>query len=176
MDMLGQQYSTNQYAIGRGSFEKGLIVSGTLPSVISDQQVQGVLDNLIRQGYLAPEDGNRLYAVYTPPNVQVQRSGLIGPGPNSFLGYHDTFADPAIIQLRYADSVFEDAGRSRDIATISVAHANGANEPYADIPGCDGTAIPLGAFACLDRAASRDAFGTVVLVVRTIDTSRWLVP
>jgi hypothetical protein len=87
-----------------------------------------------------------------------------------------TVADPAVIQLRYNVSLFKAAGRKVDLATVTVAHANGADDPFVEIPSCEGTGIPLGAFACLDRAASRKGGGAVVLVVRTVDTSRWVVP
>jgi hypothetical protein len=87
-----------------------------------------------------------------------------------------TIADPAVIELRYNLSVFKNAGRTPTLATLTVAHANGPDDPFVEIPSCEGTGIPLGAFACLDRAASRKGGGTVVLVVRTIDTSRWIVP
>jgi hypothetical protein len=87
-----------------------------------------------------------------------------------------TVADPAVIQLRYNLAVFKGAGRAADLATLTVAHANGPDDPFVVIPSCEGTGIPLGAFACLDRAASRKRDGAVVLVVRTTDTSRWVVP
>jgi hypothetical protein len=87
-----------------------------------------------------------------------------------------TVADPAVIKLRYDLNVFKNAGRSADPAGLTVAHANGPDDPFVVIPSCDGTGIPLGAFACLDRSASRKVAGAVVLVVRTIDTSRWIVP
>jgi hypothetical protein len=86
-----------------------------------------------------------------------------------------TIADPAIIQLRYNLVVFKNAGRAADPATLSVAHADGPDDPFVVIPSCEGTGIPLGAFACLDHAASRKVTGAVVLIVRTVDTSRWIV-
>ena len=36
--------------------------------------------------------------------------------------------------------------------------------------------MPLGAVACVDRAASREDGDDVIMVVRAIDTSRWIVP
>ena len=87
-----------------------------------------------------------------------------------------TIADPAVIELRYNLSVFKNAGRSPTPATLTVAHANGPDDPFVVIPSCEGTGIPLGAFACLDHSASRKVGGAVVLVVRTTDTSRWIVP
>ncbi len=90
-------------------------------------------------------------------------------------GLDATLADPAVIQLTYGLFVFKNAGRSADPATLTVEHADGAGDPYVPIPSCEGTGIPLGAFACLDHAASRKSNSSVVLVIRTIDTSRWIV-
>jgi hypothetical protein len=86
-----------------------------------------------------------------------------------------TLADPAVIQLRYDVALFTDAGEPADPTTVSVGHADGANQPYDDVPACAGNAIPLGAFACIDHTASRIVSGTLVAVIRTTDTSRWII-
>ena len=60
-------------------------------------------------------------------------------------------------------------------ALLKVARAEDATEPYAVLPDCLGTVVPTGAVACVDRDASRRVDGDVIMVVRTTETSRWLV-
>ena len=86
-----------------------------------------------------------------------------------------TLADPAVIELLYDRSLFNAAGVAADPAKRTVAHADGPDDPYVDIPVCAGRSIPLGAVACLDRQASFKTAGTVKFVIRTVDTSRWVV-
>jgi hypothetical protein len=95
MDLLSQ-YSTAQYQIGRGSWEKGLDVPSQLPALLADSDIQGMVQNLVSQGYLAPPDGNRLYVVFTAPGVEVSMGGETSgtePGINHFLGYHGIFRE-----------------------------------------------------------------------------------
>ena len=86
-----------------------------------------------------------------------------------------TAADPAIIRFHYANSLFVEAGVPADPAKLQVAHANTADQPYTDIPVCVGRGIQTAYPSCLDRKASTKVAGGVMLVVRTIDTSRWVV-
>lgn len=105
LDMLAQ-YSTSQGGhIGRGTFDG----SWTLPqddwmaSVIHDQTIRDVLDSEIAGGVLPAPDGNRLYFVYTPPNINVQAGGEASNGtPVGFGGYHDSFVDLAGQTVYYA--------------------------------------------------------------------------
>ena len=83
-------------------------------------------------------------------------------------------ADPAVVELRYDTTLFDGNGPAADPATLTVGHANGAGA-YEDIPSCEGRGLPLGAFACVDRLASRMDGNTLVMVVLTTDTSRWIV-
>ena len=61
-------------------------------------------------------------------------------------------------------------------ADLKVAHANGPGDAYDVVPTCQGTTLPPGAIACVDLTASREDGGDVIMVVRTTDTSRWIVP
>jgi hypothetical protein len=87
-----------------------------------------------------------------------------------------SLAHPATIELRYDRSLLAAAGKPFQSAALSVAHAFGGGE-YVDISDClaDG-AIAAGAFACVDRRplASRVDGSDVILVIRTIRTSRWI--
>jgi hypothetical protein len=115
------------------------------------------------QSTIAQLDGQQVKGEIGVP-MEVHASGLDA-----------TIADPAVIVLRYAVQLFADAGKPADPAQTDVGHADGGSQPYTTIPSCEGIAIPLGAFACVDRGASRLSGGDVVMVVRTVDTSRWIV-
>ena len=54
------------------------------------------------------------------------------------------------------------------------AAADQPDATYADVPDCAGRDILLGAFACLDVGASHTEGKDLVLVIRTVDTSRWI--
>jgi hypothetical protein len=89
-------------------------------------------------------------------------------------GLQATFADPVVIELRYDSTLFTSTTPPPDPARLVVGHADGPGATYADIPVCAGRDIPLGAFACLDVGASHTEGRDVVLVIRTVDTSRWI--
>ena len=113
--------------------------------------------------------------VVVEPLDGVTVKGAVGvPMKVHATGLDATLADPAVIQLRYVRSLFTAAGVAADPGKLTVAHADGPDDPYVDIPVCVGRSIPLGAVACLDRQASFKTAADVLLVVRTIDTSRWV--
>ena len=90
-------------------------------------------------------------------------------------GLDVTPENPAVLKLRYDKSLFVAGGPPDDPALLKVARAEDATEPYAVLPDCLGTVVPTGAVACVDRDASRRVDGDVIMVVRTTETSRWLV-
>ena len=89
-------------------------------------------------------------------------------------GLQATFADPVVIELRYDSTLFTSTTPPPDPAKLVVGHADGPDATYADVPACAGRDIPLGAFACLDVGASHTEGKDLVLVIRTVDTSRWI--
>lgn len=89
-------------------------------------------------------------------------------------GLQATFADPVVIELRYDSTLFTSTTPPPDPAKLVVGHADGPDATYADVPDCAGRDIPLGAFACLDVGASHTEGKDLVLVIRTVDTSRWI--
>jgi hypothetical protein len=95
--------------------------------------------------------------------MQVHATGLVA-----------NVADPAVVELRYDTTLFGGQRPAADPATLDVGHADGPGLPYTDIPSCEGRGLPVGAFACVDRLASRVDGNALVMVVRTIDTSRWV--
>jgi hypothetical protein len=96
MDMLGE------YGVARGELVNHGIVAGTATSAASvdDTTLQQTLDNDIADGLLPPPDTNRLYIVFTAPNVDVTQGGQ--DSAHNFYGYHDFFAGPAGAQIYYA--------------------------------------------------------------------------
>lgn len=86
-------------------------------------------------------------------------------------------ADPAVIVLRYDASLFGGKGEpSAEPGALTIGHASGPATAYDPVPTCLGRgAMPLEETACVDLAASRvDDDGAVVMVVRTVTTSRWI--
>ena len=88
-------------------------------------------------------------------------------------------ADPAVIELRYDATLFDGYGhparRPGDRSRWS--HADGPDDPYFAhpvLPGPRGHAAR--ATFCLRRPVAPAAVdgNTLVMVVRTIDTSRWI--
>ena len=87
--------------------------------------------------------------------------------------------DPAVIELRYDQDLLYKSGRTSDPAALVVkrrAWEKGLFDALVDCPASG--IIPPGEAACVDRrpGASRTlADGDVVMVVRAIETSRWIV-
>jgi hypothetical protein len=104
LDQL-QEYSEPGSVIGRGSLVGGRIgpVNLAAGQTITDQSIQGALNQYITTGGIVAPDPNRLYFVFTPPNVHVQfgseNSFNTDPG---FLGYHYSFTDSAGATVYYA--------------------------------------------------------------------------
>jgi hypothetical protein len=96
MDLL------NEYGCGRGNFEDGVIhpVNPARGNVVDDTEIRYLLDAGIRQGEFDQPGPNQLYVVFTEPDVLVTAGGA--DSQNQFLGYHDTFYDPAIGPVYYA--------------------------------------------------------------------------
>ncbi len=84
-----------------------------------------------------------------------------------------SFAYPAVLRLGYTAAALRWAGAPADPARLDVARAEGSGA-YADIPRCESHEIPLGATSCLDVESSSRTGGGVLLVVRTVQLSRWV--
>ena len=116
MDQL-KEYSEPGYVIGRRSLTDGRIGPVSLSSgqTITDASIQQSLNGYITSpnGGLKAPDPNRLYFVFTPPNVHVQTSN----GENSisnFLGYHSSFIDSKGARVNYA-VVVDQAGNAATV-------------------------------------------------------------
>ena len=131
-----------------------------------------------------PADGQRGAADHRPRRCDGQASSLWRACP--VRGRHrrpdegardrasrPTFADPAVIELRYDASLFTAPGTlPADPAVLVVKHADGPERPLRGHPGpaCGRGAMPLGATSrAWTRSASRTEDGGLVLVVRTTD-------
>jgi hypothetical protein len=88
MDML------NEYGIGRGLLVDHGLVAGTASSAASvdDTTLQQSITSAIFSGLLRPPDANRLYLVFTAPNVDVTQGGQ--DSAHNFFAYHDFFSGP----------------------------------------------------------------------------------
>ena len=147
------------------SFVQNTASSGNKTSA-EDPQVASLLipvtDPNGAEATIKPLDGLSVSGAVGVP-MQVHATGLVA-----------NVADPAVVELRYDTTLFGGKGPAADPATLDVGHADGPGDPYTDIPSCEGRGLPVGAFACVDRLASRVDGNTLVMVVRTIDTSRWI--
>jgi hypothetical protein len=96
MDML------NEYGVGRGVLVDHGIVSGTnsYAASVDDTAIQQTLASAMASGILQPPDANRLYLVFTAPNVDVTQGGE--DSLHNFYGYHDYFAGPGGQSIYYA--------------------------------------------------------------------------
>jgi hypothetical protein len=90
-------------------------------------------------------------------------------------------AEPVVISLRYDQTLLRDEGRPLNPDRLVVARAQGPGMSYENVPECDGRLVPATTTACVDRrgkrapVTSRREDGDVVLVVRAVVTSRWMV-
>jgi hypothetical protein len=90
LDMLTQA----GYGVGRGTYLDSDRDLATLPTVLSDGQIQAELQLHIDTGFLQAPDANRLYVVYVAPNVEVTLDNMTSgqePHVSHFAGYHDCF-------------------------------------------------------------------------------------
>ncbi|HLJ94497.1 MAG TPA: DUF4214 domain-containing protein [Gemmataceae bacterium] len=96
MDML------NEYGVGRGQLVANGIVAGadSSASKVNDTALQQTIEDSIGTGILQPANPNRLYIVFTAPNVDVVQGSQ--DSVNNFFGYHNYFSTPAGEQIYYA--------------------------------------------------------------------------
>jgi hypothetical protein len=96
MDML------KEYQVGRGSLaDSGVIDNGLAGGQwVDDTQVQQMLANDIAGGLVPPPTVNRLYMVYTAPNVVVTQGG--DNSQQDFFGYHNAFLSGSGKPIYYA--------------------------------------------------------------------------
>jgi hypothetical protein len=102
LDQL-REYSEPGHLIGRGQFLGAAVdpVSLSPGQFVSDGDIVGQLNAMIVSGQLRRPDANRLYVVYTPPDVHVR----LPDGQDSihdFLGYHSSFRDTFNEAVNYA--------------------------------------------------------------------------
>ncbi|MDB5355900.1 MAG: hypothetical protein JWN24_2353 [Phycisphaerales bacterium] len=90
MDQLGE-YNAPNYTIGHGSFDHAAVDVGAGANGMSDQTIQNALKNNIFGGDVARPDKNRLYVVFTPPGVEVDK-GSLSNKKKDFGGYHSHFS------------------------------------------------------------------------------------
>jgi hypothetical protein len=96
MDML------SEYGVGRGTLvDNGIADPGiSAGQTVDDSQIRQMLLTNIGQGFLQAPDANRLYIVFTPPNVIVTSGSQ--SSARDFFGYHDSFISPSLRVIRYA--------------------------------------------------------------------------
>jgi hypothetical protein len=88
-----------QYGVGHGQVTDSVVIPDPLGSNVTPQQIQNALTQDIANGTLQPAGTNRLYFVFTPPNVTVNSNPHF---PVDFLGYHSSLFDNQNNQDAYA--------------------------------------------------------------------------
>jgi hypothetical protein len=96
MDMLGE------YGVGRGTLVDNGIADPSIAAgqTVDDSSIQQMIVTNIDRGFLRAPDANRLYVVYTAPNITVTAGNE--NSLNDFYGYHDSFTDSHSRLIRYA--------------------------------------------------------------------------
>jgi hypothetical protein len=96
MDML------SEYGVGRGTLvDNGIVDNGVSPGVtVDDSQIRQALDSDIAQSFLQAPTANRVYLVFTAPNVDVTDGGQ--DSLHNFYGYHDSFTSSGGQTIYYA--------------------------------------------------------------------------
>src|SRR5437868_14616946 len=91
-----------EYGVGRGTLADNGIADPAISAgqTVVDSQIRQMLVTNISRGFLQVPDANRLYIVFTPPNVTVTSGSQ--NSLNDFFGYHDSFTDAALQRIRYA--------------------------------------------------------------------------
>jgi hypothetical protein len=85
MDMLGE------YGVGRGSLESwNYLWDGPGSGTVTDGNLRYMLMTKWENGYLNTPSSDRLFMIFTAPNVLVQRGN--SNSQNNFYGYHDSFS------------------------------------------------------------------------------------
>ncbi len=79
MDTMGQ------YGVGRGQVTGSTVLGDPLGSTVSTGQIDNLLSRAVQDGTLQASDANRLYVVFTPPNVGISEGRF---QLNNVLGYH----------------------------------------------------------------------------------------
>ncbi len=104
MDQL-REYSEPGYTIGHGQFLGSQVIDATLTpgTTVNDADVQKAINDLIPHDRFGRPDANRLYVVFTPPNVHVQDGNANSYNsvdshghPNEFRGYHSNLSGSSI--------------------------------------------------------------------------------
>jgi hypothetical protein len=98
MDMLGE------YGVGRGALERhATFLDGPDSGTVTDQDLRAMLASKLANGLLNAPAGNRVFIIFTGPNVVVQHGGSSTAPSNSFFyGYHDAFSLPTGSTFYYA--------------------------------------------------------------------------
>jgi hypothetical protein len=130
-----------QYGVSPGQATDSVVVPDALASNVTPNQIQMLLDQHIADGALAPADSNRLYVVFTPPNVTVSDNPRL---PVDFLGYHSSLLDNQNHQDAFAVIPYPGGSNPQDASlnpfaslTDTTSHelAEAVTDPYTDARG-----------------------------------------
>ncbi len=134
--------------------------------------------NPLQSASLRPPDADvdGIEDLFVEPLDGESVTGAIGvPMKVHALGLDASIADPAVIRLRYDLQLFDLAGIPPNATELVVGHADGPDEKYVDIPCLCRQGPAAGRHGLPRRPREHKDGGDLVLVVRTTDTSRWIV-
>src|SRR5207237_1137675 len=118
---------------GTGATDSGVAAG----QVVDDKQIQTMLSQDIAAGTLPPVDANRLYVVYTEPNVEVTLDGQ--NSATTFAGYHNSFTTASGQNIVYAVVVNPvgngDLRHLNDFQTLTAVTSHEVAEAVTDANG-----------------------------------------
>jgi hypothetical protein len=80
----------SQYGVSHAQVAGSVVIPDALGGNVTPNRIQNALTQDIANGTLPPAGNNRLYLVFTPPNVTVKDNPFF---PADFLGYHSSLID-----------------------------------------------------------------------------------
>jgi hypothetical protein len=128
------QYSVSGQPIGNGSFGGTATDSQPPPAKLQDTQIRTEIRAQIAAGHLPKPDGNTVYAVFTPPNVEV----FDEYGANSvddFYSFHDF--DFAADGFPYVVMPYDDSLGDARYMTIDASHELSEAVTDPEVTGTD---------------------------------------
>ena len=98
---LLHSFSAGGFNIGAGSFVGDVNNGETIAAgnTLDDTKIEGMLSSELAAHKITPPTKNTLYFVFAPAGVEVTAGGA--NSVNDFLGYHNSFVDPATQKTLY---------------------------------------------------------------------------
>jgi hypothetical protein len=128
------QYGVRGRPIGNGTFGGTTTDTQTPPSQLRDSQIRTEIRAQIAAGHLPAPDGNTIYFVFTPPNVELYDE-YGGNSVNDFYSFHDY--DFASDGFPYAVLPYDDSLGDPRFMTMNASHELSEIVTDPEVTGAD---------------------------------------